>query len=143
MPVQRGRKSAASLATVTPIVDHRPPAPDDMPEAQAELWQQIVNRLPHDWFKREHLELLRAYVQHVTIARELARQIEQFRPEWLTVDGGLQRLDGLTRMLDREHRIMLALARSMRITHQSQYDKTYAGKQARDAPGHGRPWDTK
>ena len=29
------RKSAASLAIVTPIVDHRLPVPDGMPEAQA------------------------------------------------------------------------------------------------------------
>lgn len=77
------RKSAAALSVITPIVDHRPPVPEDMPEAQAIIWRGITNRLPHDWFRREHLELLRAYCQHAAIAQTLARQIEQFKLEWL------------------------------------------------------------
>jgi hypothetical protein len=129
------RKSAAALSTITPIVDHRPPVPDDMPEAQATIWRAITNRLPHDWFRREHLEMLRAYCQHACIAQTLARQIEAFRPEWLAEDGGLERLDQLSRILDREHRLMLALARAMRLTHQAQYDPKVMGARARAQGG--------
>ena len=140
--IKRGRKSAASLAVLSPIVDHRPPAPDDMPETQQELWRQIVNRLPHDWFRKEHLEMLRAYCQHCCIAREMARQIEQFRAEWLVEGVGVEHFDRMSRILDREHRIMLALGRSMRITHQAQVDKAVAGPRARASSSPGRvPWE--
>jgi hypothetical protein len=139
--IKRGRQSAAGMAVVTPITEHRPPVPDGMPDAQAMIWHTVVNRLPYDWFKAEHLELLRAYCQHVCIAQTLARQIERFRPSWLAEQGGLERFDQMSKLLDREHRMMLALARSMRITHQSQYDKTYAGKQGRPGPV-GKPWES-
>jgi hypothetical protein len=138
--IKRGRKSAAELAIVKPIHDHRPPVPESMPEAQAAIWQKIVGRLPHDWFKGEHLELLRAYCQHTTIAWTIARQIEAFRPEWLAEDGGLERFDALSRLLDREHRMVLALARSMRLTHQARYDKTKAALEARETGGRV-PWE--
>ena len=139
--IQRGRKSASSLAVVTPIQDHRPPAPDDMPDVQQELWHQIVGRMPHDWFRKEHLELLRAYCQRVCVARQLAKEIERFQPDWLREDGGLERFDMLTRLVDREHRAMTMLARSMRITHQAQLDRAVAGPRARDASGVRLPWD--
>jgi hypothetical protein len=129
------RKSAAAMSVVTPIVDHRPPVPDDMPEAQAVIWQGITNRLPHDWFRREHLEMLRAYVQHAAIAQVIARRIEAFDPQWFGEDGGLERFDHLSKVLDREHRAMLMLARAMRITHQAQYDPKVMGAKARAAGG--------
>jgi hypothetical protein len=136
------RKSAAALSVVSPIVDHRPPPPDDMPEAQQDLWRTIVNRMPHDWFRAEHRELLRAYCQHVAIARLIARQIEAFAPKWLAEDGGLERFDGLAKVLERAHRMILALARSMRITHQS-LDPKVMGVKARDDGGrdHPPPWE--
>ena len=113
------RKSAAALSVITPMVDHRPPVPDDMPEAQAQIWRGITNRLPHDWFRREHWELLRAYCQHAAIAQVIARRIEAFQPQWFADDGGLEQFDALSRVLDREHKLMLSLARAMRLTHQS------------------------
>ena len=129
------RKSAAALSVVTPIQDHRPAVPDDMPEAQAIIWKGITNRLPHDWFRREHLELLRAYCQHAAIAQVIARRIEAFDPKWFAEDGGLERFDALSRVLDREHKAMLALARAMRLTHQSQYDPRVMGAKARSSGG--------
>jgi hypothetical protein len=138
--IQRGRRSAASLATVSKITDARPAVPDDMPEAQAAIWRATVNRLPFDWFKAEHLPMLQAYCQHVAIGQEMARQIEAFEPGWLRQDGGLERFDKLSRVLDREHRCAIALARTMRITHGSQYDKSVAAKLARPRPEQ-LPWE--
>jgi hypothetical protein len=136
------RKSAASLSVVTQIVDHRPPVPADMPPAQAEIWRGIVNRLPHDWFKREHLEMLQAYCQHAAIAQTLARSIETFDPSWLRLDDGLARLDQLSKVLDREHRAMVMLARSMRLTHQSMYDRQAAATKSRQSiPKGTAPWE--
>ena len=136
------RKSGAALAVVTPIQDHRPPVPDGMPEAQADIWTRIVNRLPNGWFRPEHREVLTAYCQHACIAEQLARQVEAFRPEWLAEEGGLERLDRLTKMLDREHRAVVMLARSMRLTHQAQYDTQKASRAARKPVLEGpAPWE--
>ena len=77
------------------------------------------------------------------MARQLARKIAEFQPDWLDEPGGLERLDRLNAMLDREHRAVLALARSMRLTHQSQYAAQKASTLARQQPdGDARkPWD--
>jgi hypothetical protein len=125
------RKSAAALAVVTPIVDARPPVPDDMPEAQGLIWRRIVNRLPHDWFRAEHLDLLRAYVGHCAISETIARSIETFDPVWLAEAGGLERFDQLGRLLEREHKLMVTLARAMRITHSMQYEPRTAATRMR------------
>jgi hypothetical protein len=109
-----------------------------MPEAQAIIWRRTVNRLPHDWFRAEHVETLRAYCQHTAIANEIAKRIEQFDPDML--DEWVEHFDKLSRLLDREHRIMLILARSMRLTHQSQLDRKVAGAHARSQPLR-KPWD--
>jgi hypothetical protein len=113
------RKSAASLSVVTPIQDHRLPAPEGMSAPEALIWRRLMDRVPNGWFRAEHIELLAAYCEHGAIADTIARSIREFRPEWLGQDGGLERLDGLTKLLDREHRLVLALARSMRLTHQA------------------------
>jgi hypothetical protein len=75
-------------------------------------------------------------VQHCAIAQTIAKSIESFDPAWLAEDGGLDRLDQLSRLLDREHRAMLALARSMRLTHQSQ-DRKVAARRAHAQSGWG------
>jgi len=138
--IQRGRKSVASLATISKITDARPPVPEGMPEVQAKIWRATVNRLPYDYFQAEHLPLLKAYVQHVAIGEQLARQIAKFEGTWLTMADGLEHFDRLTRCLEREHRMAVSLARSLRLTHQSRYDRTVAGKVTR--PGLDRmPWE--
>ena len=135
----RGPRASSALAVVTPIQDHRPSVPEGMPEAQAAVWRAIVNRLPYDWFRAEHLELLKAYVQHCAIAQTLARQVEQFRVEWLE-DGGLEHFDRLTKLLEREHKLMALLATKMRLTHQAQYDTAKMARKSRPGPHHGERW---
>jgi hypothetical protein len=111
-----------------------------MPEAQAEIWVRTVNRLPHDWFKPEHIETLKAYCQHAAIANQIAKEIERFDPEML--GQWVEHFEKLRKLLDREHRIMLILARSMRLTHQSQLDRKVAGGRAREWQG-ARPWEVR
>jgi hypothetical protein len=139
---QRGRKSAAELAVVRQITDHRPPPPDDLTEAQAVEWRRIVARMPGDWFPIETQPLLAALCRHIVQARSIAAMISEFRPAWAAEDGGLERLDRLGKMLDREHRAMSSLATKLRLTNQARYDAAKAARAER-APGASgkRPWD--
>jgi DNA polymerase III delta subunit len=73
--------------------------------------------------------------------RFIAQQIAAFETEWLAVEGGLQRLDKLHAMAERETKLMMALARSMRLTHQSQYKAETAYTAARSVSNLEPPWD--
>ena len=117
------RKSAAALAIarVTPITDARPAPPDDLTEAQGAEWRRIVDRLPADWFPAECRPLLAALCRHIVQARAIADLINQFQPAWVAEEGGLERLDLLQKMLDREDRATITLSTKLRLTPQSRY----------------------
>ncbi len=140
--MKRGPKSSADLAVVRNILDARPQPPDDITPAQAEIWLAIVNRLPSDWFGRETLPILAAHCRHVTTHRLLSDAIDQYQPDWLTVEGGVERLGKLTAMRDREARGMVNTARALRITKASQTrpETAYRGA-AKGSPEGARPWD--
>lgn len=142
---QRGRKSAAALAVVvTPLQAMRPPPPAELTEEQGEEWRSVVSRMPADWFTREHFAMLSSYCRHVCRERSLSKLIDEFQMEWCRKAGGSERLDKLLAMAERETRSVLALARSMRLTHQSKYKSETAATRTR--PGcisaDGRmPWE--
>ena len=137
-----GRKSAASLAVVRPITDHRPSPPDDLTDEQAAEWRRIVHRMPSDWFPVETQPLLAALCRHIVLARRLAVIIAEFRTEWLAEDGGLDRLEQLAKMQDREHRAAASLSTKLRLTNQSRYTPGRAVTEAaKGGSGGKRPWD--
>ena len=138
------RKSAAALAIVTPITDHRPPPPDDLPAEQAAEWRAVVGRMPSGWFPRETFGLLRAYVGHVSTHRVLSKLVDSFEPEWLSRDDGLERYDQLLKMRERETRAMSSLATRMRISQGEQYRADKAAVAVAKEPPQGggaRPWE--
>ena len=56
---QRGRRSVASLAVVTPLPqDRRPAPPSELTAEQAAVWRDTVNAMPSDWFGRESFAVL-------------------------------------------------------------------------------------
>lgn len=140
--MKRGPKSSADLAVVRSIADARPQPPDELNAAQADAWRAIVNRLPADWFPRETLPILAAHVRHLTTHKLLSDAIDLYEPDWLAVEGGVERLGKLTAMRDRETRGMVATARALRITKASQTrpETAYRGA-AKAAAGGKRPWD--
>lgn len=131
----RGRKSAAELTTIAigPRIG-RPSPPAELTKEQAEEWKAIVGRMPADWFTREHHAILAAYCRHVSRYRQLSKTLDRCPSDKLTEADSLNVYDKLSKAAEREGRAMLACARSLRITHQSQYD---AGKAARKAGGRG------
>jgi len=140
---QRGRKSAASLAVVRPITDHRPSPPEGLTEEQAAEWTAITRRLPAGHFPRECHGLLMAYCKHISSFRMLSESVDSFRSEWLITDEGLGRYGALLALREREGRALSSLATRLRITPQSRYHPRTAGVAAADAgSGRSKPWES-
>jgi hypothetical protein len=74
-------------------------------------------------------------------ANRLAALVTAFDAEWIKEEGGLQRLDKLLAMAERESRAVVACARSMRLTQQSQILPRGAGRANADKPDGPKPWD--
>ena len=89
--------------------------------------------MPADWFGRESVPVLTAYCRHVCRARWLAGHIDTYADKLVSEPGGVQTLDKMFAMAERELRAVLAHARSLRLTQQSRYDARAAGRQSANA----------
>lgn len=139
--MKRGRKSDNELATMVVVSRHMPPPPPvELTDAQAQVWRDTAAAMA--WLDRSSFPLLIELCRHVCRARLLEQRVAEFRMEWLKVDGGLQRLDRLLAMADRETRAISACARALRLTPQSRIEPRTAGRRVNDMPPDGpRPWD--
>lgn len=119
----RGRDSAAALAVVKPgnvETLRRPQPPRSLTPDEAHEWAAIVNELPADYFRRENLPLLEAYVFHVCNRRLIAKHYQTR----LAAGAETDELDQVSKMHERESRSVSSLATRMRLTQHSNYDKT-------------------
>ena len=64
-------------------------------------------------------------------ARLIAKEIDAFKPDWLSGDNGLARFEQLFKIQDRQHRTMAMLASKMRL---SQSSRTKLAKTIVNAP---------
>jgi hypothetical protein len=110
-------------------------------DAQADIWRDVVGSSPAILFRRAVFPILVAYCRHACRAGLLEMQVAQFQPEWTKVKGGLERLDRLLMLCGRETRAMIACARALRLTPQSQMHPRTAGRAADDMPSGRQPWD--
>lgn len=134
----RGKTSLAALSTtaVGKLESvQRPDAPYDLTDEQTEEWWAVVNRMPADWFPRETHAMLSQYCRHIVSARRVAQLIEQMMKE-KTFD--VDAYNQLLIMQEREGRAISSLATRMRLTQQTQYDKS----KKRGTAGTKKPWDT-
>lgn len=139
---QRGRKSAGSLAQPVLIEARRPPPPAELSDVEAEVWRDAVGTMPTGWFCRAQYPILVAYCRHTARASQLSRMVAEFRTEWVAQAGGLERLDKLLAMAERETRSLIACARSMRLTQQAQILPRGAGRAVANSPTAGPlPWE--
>ena len=139
----RGRASTSELSTIVIGAGERTPAlpPPELTDAQATVWREVVGSLPGDWFTRAAYPILIAFCRHVCRARLLEMQIARFEIEWVGVDGGLERLDRLLALAERETRAITACARALRLTPQAQMHPRSAGRAISNLPVGPRPWD--
>lgn len=135
---QRGRKSSAQLEVVPQdgvvATVERPKAPPELTDAQAEVWQDVVEALPADWFPPETRPLLAMYCRHVGDGQRISQLIED---ECGREDFNIKIYDALLKMQEREARSASSLATRMRLTQQATYDKERKKGEGR---GVKRPW---
>ena len=76
---QRGRKSAAALATSAafPLTLPRLPPPVELDGEQKETWVLVTNAMPADWFGPGATPLLVQLCRHTVQARRIAELIEK------------------------------------------------------------------
>ena len=118
-----------------------PPVPSELTDAQGAVWRDTVGSLPGYWLTRAAFPILIAYCRHVCRARLLEMEISRFDAEWVAVEGGLQRLDRLLAMAQRETVAVIATARTLRLTPQAQMHPRSAGRAIDAAPTGKLPWD--
>ena len=140
---KRGPKSIESQATdrAAIITVPRLTPPTTLTDAELVVWSGAVNTMPAGYFSRAQLPLIVAYCRHTVRADVLAVEILRFEAEWIAAEGGLERLDRLHGMADRETRAITACARALRLTLQAQRTAGAAGTANRALPDGPRPWD--
>jgi hypothetical protein len=120
----RGRTSAAALSVIHGgqiSALKRPDPPSELTDEQADEWVAIVGRLSAEWFPRETHGMLAQYCRHVVAARRVAQLIAAMEAE-KSLD--VEAYDRLLKMQEREGRAISSLATRMRLSQQTQYDKS-------------------
>ncbi len=134
---QRGRKSTASLAVVTPLPGWRHEPPPNLTEAQAAVWRRVAATKPAEWFSPDTWDLLAQYCRYVVSAERIQAHIDAAEATDLApsdLAGWYDQRDNLTAKV-------MALARSMRITQQAQRTPGNAGTESRRGAAAKKPWD--
>jgi hypothetical protein len=135
------RKSAAALTVLPPLPKmKRPEPPDELTEEQADEWRRVVSQVPPDWFPPDTHQLLVTYCRHVVRARMIDRWIAGFRSEFLMLADGLERVEKLFAMGEKEGRAISSLMTRMRLTQQSRYHTETAANKSRARTATTEPW---
>lgn len=137
----RGPSSVAERSATKVATFERPAAPANLTAGQAELWFDVVNRMPADWFTAENMPLLEAYCQSVDLHRTITDQLSVFEAKWLADEDGLRRFARLTEIQGRQAKLMKDLATSMRLTQQSRYRADKASTLERAGRVVKKPWE--
>jgi hypothetical protein len=135
---QRGRKSAAALATVSalPLRTIEPPA--DLSPEEATVWARVAATKPHGWWDAGSAPLLAQYCRVAVQADLLADLVRAVSEALRTDPDELKRYTELRKLQAAASAEMSTLATKMRLTQQSHY----RADKSRD-PGNGKtnkPW---
>ena len=135
---KRGRKSAAELAVAQTIeIVPRAPAPDHLNDAEAEVWERHVASMSADYFRRSDHDVLANLCRHTVASRRISEWIENALDD---PDLETDTLDRLHKMRERETRAQLAMARTLRLTKQSQIEPRGAARRTEDGDAK-KPWE--
>jgi hypothetical protein len=94
----------------------RAEAPAELTDEEAEEWRAVTNRMPADYFGREHYACLVSRCRHVVNQRRIAQLIEQ---QISSEDINVSLYIKLLRAQKEETTAIIACDRTMRLTHQS------------------------
>ena len=137
---KRGRPSAADQAAPSNVVNLRsepPDPPEELTEAQANVWREVVDSRGGDLIAPEAYS---AYCRAVVAADQIAHQLSAFEICQLTGYEEIRIWDKLHAMQDRALRLVASLAGKLRLTPASRVHRESAGRNA--AKGEKkRPWE--
>jgi hypothetical protein len=139
---QRGKRSVTALSA--PVGDgatalvRRPSPPLDLTPEQSDVWQQVVDALPADWFPRETWPLLSQYCRHTIDARRIGQLIDQ---ECAKPDLDVGGYGELLKMQRQETGALKILAASMRLAQQSARTDGAAATAKKGVCTVKRPWE--
>lgn len=130
------RKSKNELAsgTVRPIEVQRAKPPTHLSVEAAQVWQDVIDTKPADWFRKDTFPILEEYCESVVMVRRLNQKVGEVLSGVVLLE-----LDLLLKIKDREGRRMLALARSLRLTQQAQLKAETAASKASKVESKGLP----
>lgn len=138
----RGRQSAAELAVVDGGFAKRPEPPSDLTFRQTQIWHEIVSSEPAEFFNSGATRsLLAEYCIHREETEKITRVINRYTSASLTSYGEAQEYYSLLRMRDLETKLVVTLARQLRLTNQSRYEDRTAAREARKAAPGPKPWE--
>lgn len=135
----RGRKSAAALAIVAsnPLPQRMAP-PAYLTAAQRDLWLDVVNTKPAEWFGPDSAPLLVEFVRAVETCNLLAGPVARAMAE-----GDPAEIQKILKVRDVEAKRAADLATKLRLTQQSRYTPQAAATANKRAQGAAKPWDLK
>jgi hypothetical protein len=138
---QRGRRSVAALSIVAGTsIDNRPSAPDTLSEAEADVWNRVVNSEASDTFKTAALQaMLVGFCRHTVEADNLSAALNGMLGE---VDGLMVKLRlELLKARESETKAAAGIATKLRLTNQSRYQPSTAAVKVNNASTERKLWD--
>jgi hypothetical protein len=139
-----GRKSDAELSVITkmPNALQRPSAPEYMTERQKQIWNDVVESEPVEWFQSAATQgMLHDFCCHRESVEQISEALSAFKAEWLKSNEGAKRYSDLTKMRASETKAAASLATKMRLTNQSRYTPQAAGTASRNMTKLPKPWE--
>ncbi len=136
---QRGRKSAASLATVSVLPVRLIEPPGDLTAPEAEVWARIVVTKPGDWWDAASTPLLAQFCRATVQAEAVAELVRQTLAALATPDGDLDTYKDLRKIQAALSAELTSLATKMRLTQQSRYNAKNSDTASRRGSGR-KPW---
>jgi phage terminase small subunit len=135
------RKSAESLSVITNLPGQRAEVPERLTGEAADIWREIVASKPHDWFTSDTCHLLEAYCHAVVAHRLVSVGVAAYTEKQMAEPKGVAVYDQLTKMQERQARVMATIATKLRLTQQSRYTPQAAATASKKVGGGARPWD--
>lgn len=142
--MKRGRKSEAALEAnvIQGAFGQRPEPPEDMTDAEADIWRETTASEATDFFNTAALRgLLKDYCRHRAAADKITEVINLFQADWLKNGEGAKRYSSLLKMRDMEARGAADKATKLRLTNQARYTPQAASTASRGAAKGPRPWE--
>ena len=118
----RGRKSAASLAVITPTCERHLLCRQDAPEDVRAVFARIVSDVGSDHFRASDADLLEQYAAAICLARDA---YDRLRNEGVVTAG---RVSPWQVVLEKANRASVSLSQRLRLAPQSRLDRKAAGR---------------